>query len=88
MKSIFDKAMQTGGKTASKKEKTKRGLKDTFQDFFTEKLFKSQKGKTGEVAEAALDSAIHRLPAVTDSPVWRIKGKILFQLSPTACLFI
>ena len=63
-------------KTKIAKERTKTGVKDTFQLFFLNKLFGSYKGKRGyDAKEQALKAAIAELPARITNPVWRIKGR-------------
>lgn len=69
-------SFRIGGKTAASKEKTKRGVKDSFQDVFLQRLYAAQRGKRGTAAEAALDSAIGKLPEKTESPVWRLSGEL------------
>jgi hypothetical protein len=55
--------------------RTESGIKDTYQNFFLEKLFKSYKNKRGaDSKQAALDKEIKSLPDNIMSPVWRIKG--------------
>ncbi|KAG8953004.1 hypothetical protein FRC03_011958 [Tulasnella sp. 419] len=71
---IFTTAAQTGGKTEATKLKTKYGLKDRFQEFFIEKLYKSIKGKNGRAASMAMTAELSKLPKNHSSPVWRIKG--------------
>ena len=55
--------------------RTESGVKDTYQMFFLDKIFKSYKKKRGrESKQAALDREIETLPDIITSPVWRIKG--------------
>jgi hypothetical protein len=55
--------------------RTEKGIKDTVQEFFLEKLFASYKGKHGPKAkQEALDAAVAGLPPDIMSPVWRLQG--------------
>jgi hypothetical protein len=79
LKSMFEEASTIDTKTKVKSMRTASGLKDTYQMFFLEKLFKSYKGKRGrESKQAALDKETESLPDNVTSPVWRIKGSIGF----------
>ena len=60
--------------------KTDTGLKDTFQDFFTDRIFAFTSKLRGSAKDkqAALDEMVKQLPQGakdTISPVWRIRGK-------------
>lgn len=73
---MFEQAAVLDTKTKVLGMGTESGIKDTYQMFFLEKLFKSYKGKRGrESKQAALDNELASLPSNTTSPVWRIKGK-------------
>ena len=65
--------------------RTEKGIKDTVQEFFLEKLFSSYKGKHGPKAKQdALDAAVAALPLDITSPVWRLQGfyfLFIFRLS-------
>ena len=64
-----------GAKTRLKTVRTEKGIKDTVQEFFLEKLFASYKGKHGPKAKQdALDVAVAALPPDITSPVWRLQG--------------
>ncbi|KIO19575.1 hypothetical protein M407DRAFT_82625, partial [Tulasnella calospora MUT 4182] len=71
---ILNHSLRVGGKAAAKTEKTRHGVKDSFQDVFLERLYSAQQGKRGANAEASLDTAIAQLPEQTESPVWQLQG--------------
>lgn len=65
--------------TRSKKTKTRTGVKDTFQDFFTGRMFDHGRKVSGTKAEKQklLDMFVSdELPKELVSPVWRIRGAI------------
>lgn len=75
----FEKATVVGNKTALKNLRTEKGVKDTIQEFFLDKLFTSYSGKKGLAQKKqALDNAVRQLPNNITSPVWRIDGELLF----------
>jgi len=72
---MFAEASTLDTKTKVQKMRTESGVKDTYQMFFLDKIFKSYKKKRGrESKQAALDREIKSLPDIITSPVWRIKG--------------
>lgn len=71
---IMDHSLRVGGKAAANREKTRHGVKDTFQDFFLDRLYAAQQGRRGTNAEACLDAAIAQLPEDTESPIWQLQG--------------
>jgi len=74
---MFKEASTVDTKTKVQNMRTKFGVKDAYQMFFLDKLFKSYKKKRGqESKQAALDREIESLPDNITSPVWRIKGKV------------
>lgn len=80
---IFKEVKRIGEKTNSYKLKTRYGVKDKYQEHFSEKIFaKADKleGSTDEKQEA-LNKYIETLPSNMISPVWRLKVKwnYLFQ---------
>lgn len=82
LEQIFQDAATIGGMTRSKKTKTRTGVKDTFQDFFTGKLFDHGRKMSGTKAERQklLDMFVtDELPQELISPVWRIKGTLIVQ---------
>jgi len=83
---MFKQASTIDTKTKVQNMHTESGVKDTYQMFFLEKLFKSYKKKRGqESKQAALDSKIESLPDNITSPIWRIKGKVFilfYYVSP------
>ena len=75
LKSMFAEASTIGNKTKVGKMWTETGLKDTYQLFFLDKLFKSYQNKRGcESKQEALDKELNSFPDIITSPVWRIKG--------------
>jgi len=80
LKSIFQQATTVSSKTRVKQMKTNTGLKDTFQDYFTDRIFEFTSKLRGSARDkqAALDKMVKQLPQDskdTMSPVWRIRGK-------------
>ncbi|TFK46156.1 hypothetical protein OE88DRAFT_1638675 [Heliocybe sulcata] len=73
--SHFAYARQIGGQNIFKAERTRTGIKDTFQMFFTEKLFKIsvKRGCSRVQKEADIEAAETEFPTDITSPVWRIK---------------
>ncbi|KAF9059623.1 hypothetical protein BDP27DRAFT_1238327, partial [Rhodocollybia butyracea] len=75
LKSQFTLAQAQGNVTKIKEARTETGLKDTYQNFFIERLFSLYKTQRGvDQKQAALNKAISDLPRETMSPVWRIRG--------------
>ena len=77
---MFQQATTISSKTHVKQMKTNMGLKDTFQDYFTNHIFEFASKLCGSVQDkqAALDEMVKQLPQDskdTMSPVWRIHGK-------------
>uniref|UniRef100_A0A8H7XVA1 Uncharacterized protein n=1 Tax=Psilocybe cubensis TaxID=181762 RepID=A0A8H7XVA1_PSICU len=71
--SFLEQAKMIGTKSKLRAAKTETGIKDVFQDFFIEKLFKSYKGKVSTQAkEKALKAAVDKLPGDIKSPVWKL----------------
>ncbi|KAL0577207.1 hypothetical protein V5O48_004773 [Marasmius crinis-equi] len=75
LKEHFEMAKTPGAGERMKNERTRTGLKDTFQMFFVNRLLNSYKGRrTLATKTTALEQAKSTLPAETSSPVWRIRG--------------
>jgi hypothetical protein len=75
LQNYLDQAKTLGNKTALRNFRTEKGIKDTIQESFLDKLFASYAGKRGhQQKQNALDAAVHNLPVDITSPVWRIKG--------------
>jgi len=84
---IFQAASTIGGITHASKLQTQYGLKDTFQDYFTQQihsLTRRFQGTTQEKKEA-INNLVHSFPVDTMSPVWRIKG-VRFSLHICAAI--
>ncbi|KAF8996948.1 hypothetical protein BDZ89DRAFT_1256673 [Hymenopellis radicata] len=72
---MFNEAALIGSETRVKGMRTASGVKDTYQDFFIQKLFQSHKSKRTQQSKAdALRSCITSLPDRVMSPVWRLQG--------------
>jgi len=64
-----------------KSMRTDTGLKDTFQNFFINKLLDSYKKRRGVAnKQTALNAAIAGLPQETMSPVWQLQGIFIHLL--------
>jgi len=75
LKSLFMEASKLGTQTKVKQMRTDSGIKDTYQMFFIDKIFRSYKKKRGKATkQAALDAQLEAFPDNINSPVWRIKG--------------
>lgn len=86
LKSAFQQASVIGNKTNVKKLKTNNGVKDTFQEYFTDKLFMFQSKLRGTWSkkQAAVEEMLKSMPqedSTRMSPVWRIKGQCLYTIS-------
>lgn len=67
---MFAEASTLDTKTKVQNMRTESGVKDTYQMFFLDKIFKSYKKKRGrESKQAALDREIETLPDIITSPV-------------------
>ncbi|KAF9072180.1 hypothetical protein BDP27DRAFT_1217935 [Rhodocollybia butyracea] len=73
LKTQFVTAQTPGSGTKIKQMRTDSGIKDTYQNFFIERLLNSYKRRRGISASTARE-AISDLPPDTMSPVWRIRG--------------
>jgi hypothetical protein len=72
---IFEQASTAGGKKRSDDRKTETGVKDTYQEFFLDKLSDATKKiRKTEARAQAFRQAVESFPANTISPVWQIKG--------------
>ena len=74
---MFEQASIVDTKTKVQNMHTESGVKDTYQMFFLDKLFKSYKKRGQESKQAALNREIESLPDNITSPVWRIKGTMM-----------
>ncbi|KAI0670253.1 hypothetical protein C8Q78DRAFT_975449 [Trametes maxima] len=89
LRSYFTMAATPHTKTEIAKERTRTGIKDTFQLTLLEKLFDSYKSKRGyEAKQNALNEAIEQLPEHRINPVWRIKGLDAHQDTPVEILHV
>lgn len=77
LRSIFTHTSTIGSKTRAKQLRTASGVKDTYQDHFSEMIAKFVKGLRGSVREkqARVDRLVESLPDNLINPVWRIQGK-------------
>lgn len=68
-------AKSLGNQTKIKARKTETGTKDTYLEFFIERLSSSYANvKSRNLRQQALDNMGNSLPEKTFSPVWRIRG--------------
>ncbi|KAH9482828.1 hypothetical protein JR316_0004928 [Psilocybe cubensis] len=89
LQSYLNLASSIGSKTKLKTEKTKTGIKDTYQDFFLEKLLTSYAKKKGPMEkQAALDEAIQNLPDDIISPIWDLDEIDPHQDTPVEILHV
>ncbi|KAJ7870044.1 hypothetical protein B0H14DRAFT_2571467 [Mycena olivaceomarginata] len=72
---------EVGGQAAFKRQKTKSGVKDTFQGAFLDKIFgiSTKKGRTRMAKQADVNNLLKTFPKDITSPVWRIKGKDFYM---------
>ncbi|KIK60035.1 hypothetical protein GYMLUDRAFT_168685, partial [Collybiopsis luxurians FD-317 M1] len=77
LKSVFTCATTVGNKTRSKSLKSFYGIKDTFQDHFTDLVFAFEKSLwgTGLEKQAQVDNLVSKFPTDVYSPVWQIRGE-------------
>ncbi|THU99664.1 hypothetical protein K435DRAFT_818510 [Dendrothele bispora CBS 962.96] len=78
-------------KTKIKKMRTETGLKDTFQDFFIDRLFRASEGKvSANNKQKALEEVVTTIPPdpKNTSPVWRIKGLDPHRDTPVEILHV
>ncbi|KAI9067152.1 hypothetical protein FKP32DRAFT_1684097 [Trametes sanguinea] len=91
LEEVFRQAASVGGMTSAKRLKTEYGVKDTFQEVFTERIFAFGRKLRGQRADkqAMLDLFCTReLPKETISPVWRIKDLDPHQDTPVEILHV
>ncbi|KAJ3765406.1 hypothetical protein FB446DRAFT_795079 [Lentinula raphanica] len=89
LRSYFADAKTLGSKTKVKGDHTSSSVKDTFQEYFLDRLFSSYaKKRTVDTRQAALEHEIRMLPEETTSPVWRIKGLDPHQDTPVEILHV
>lgn len=79
LKTQFCAAQEIGGQAEYKRQRTRRGIKDTFQSFFAEQLFHitAQRGRSRGDKETHVREMVSTMPYVENgvvSPVWHIKG--------------
>ncbi|KAI0751777.1 hypothetical protein C8Q80DRAFT_1099078 [Daedaleopsis nitida] len=87
--SYFDLASTPDGKSKVAKERTRTGIKDTFQLFHVQKLFSSYKDVRGyDAKQRALNEAIARLPEHNTNPIWRIQELDAHQDTPVEVLHV
>jgi hypothetical protein len=75
LRSLFILSHSVGNLSSIQKEKTEKGLKDTYLDYFLDKISSSYANVRGLVhKQQALDQILLSIPSEPYSPVWRIKG--------------
>ena len=72
-----------GEQTKGKKLKTTKGVKDTYQEYFIERIQKFTRNLrgNGRDKQRKINNFVGTLPANTNNPVWKIKGMYDFLLS-------
>ncbi|KAF8885731.1 hypothetical protein CPB85DRAFT_1378115 [Mucidula mucida] len=86
---MFNEAAVVGSEICVKGMRTASGTKETYQDFFIQKLFQSHKSKQTQQSKAeALRSCITSLPDCVMSPVWRLQGLDPHQDTPVEILHV
>ena len=77
LQAVLAEAKRIGGKTQSKKLKTKSGVKDTYQDYFLEKIYNFTKNLRSRNTESKnqLNEFLATLPKHLMNPIWRLKGE-------------
>ncbi|KAJ7590368.1 hypothetical protein C8J56DRAFT_859767 [Mycena floridula] len=75
LSTIFTTSSQVGKKTEATQLKTKHGIKDVYQDHFTDLIFDLVKGLRGRKQDKQdkIDHLLRTLPDNITSPVWRIR---------------
>ncbi|TEB26579.1 hypothetical protein FA13DRAFT_1888971, partial [Coprinellus micaceus] len=80
LRNVFTAATTIGQKTHSKALKREKGIKDMYQEHFTEKVFDFMKKLSGGVPErqAKVDELVKTLPKdeMLASPIWRIQDDL------------
>lgn len=83
LKSQFNEAKRIRGQSEVNSKRTNTGLKDTFQSWFIDRLCKVTvaKGKSRTEKTAEVSSLLQSFPpeGMLVSPVWRIKGIVLYS---------
>ncbi|KAJ3844653.1 hypothetical protein F5878DRAFT_706070 [Lentinula raphanica] len=77
LKNQLTEAQTSGAQSRISKSRTDTGLKDTYQNFFINRLLNSYKRHRGGCSlnqENTVNDTCHALPEETMSPVWRIRG--------------
>ncbi|KZS93974.1 hypothetical protein SISNIDRAFT_387475, partial [Sistotremastrum niveocremeum HHB9708] len=85
---LFNQAKEAGTMTARAQLRTSSGVKDTFLNYFIDKLDQARKGKSGPQGQAAVDRLLRDLPQMLFSSVWRIPGLNPHLDTPTEILHV
>ncbi|KAF9521533.1 hypothetical protein CPB83DRAFT_865442 [Crepidotus variabilis] len=72
LKEMLSNASLLQAHSTNQKLRTETGLKDTFLQFFLDRIEISRKNLTGPRAEQATHSVLEKLPSNVLSPIWRI----------------
>ena len=77
---IFELRKTIRSATAAKKLQTKTGIKDVFQDYFTDRIAEFMDTLTGSIPEkqAAVNEYVKNLPENVSNPLWKLKGMCIF----------
>ncbi|KIJ57791.1 hypothetical protein HYDPIDRAFT_103839, partial [Hydnomerulius pinastri MD-312] len=89
--SMFKDVASEGTKTQFQKAKTETGLKDTFMEFFVDRIFSRLKGLRGSArvnARRQMGENNDIRPEDVMSPVWRIKGLDPHKDTPVEILHV
>ncbi|KAJ3776881.1 hypothetical protein FB446DRAFT_784792 [Lentinula raphanica] len=74
LQSQFIEAQTPGAGNRIKSKRTESGLKDTYQNFFINRLLDASKRRQGTEPRSAINATLKDFPSETMSPVWRIRG--------------
>ncbi|ETW76444.1 hypothetical protein HETIRDRAFT_174525 [Heterobasidion irregulare TC 32-1] len=76
LRSIFDTSRRVGSMSQAAKMQMAFGVKDTYQEVYTDKIHVVARKVTGSMAvrQKAIDDLVKSFPPVVSSPVWRIKN--------------
>ncbi|KAF5367924.1 hypothetical protein D9758_004368 [Tetrapyrgos nigripes] len=90
LKTVFVHSKTVGSKTKAKNLKTLLGIKDTYQDHFTELIFDLLKETRGSANEKQqqVDSMLEEFPENISSPIWRIQDLDPHRDTPVEILHV
>ncbi|RDX40490.1 hypothetical protein OH76DRAFT_1459488 [Lentinus brumalis] len=94
LRSQFCEAQRVGGQAEYKRRRTRLGVKDTYQEYFAEHLFRittSRGGRSRTDKEEEVQALLKTMPRVDEgatSPVWRIKDLDPHKDTPVEILHV